>query len=231
MKSEPIIIEHKDENKLSVKEKILYTLLGVGGVIGLTWWGTRKIKKGVENKAEAKSFQDGTPETYAKELKMAFENDGWPGTNVKALRTTLTSIKSKAEMKKVFDAYTREYHKNLYKDMSDELQQSEYNEMLQIVNAKPDQNGQKIIVGSAQYDGWAKRLKAAFDKTYGFIPGTDEAAIKQVFIEIPTQTAFINVGKAYYKLYNANLITDLKSELELWEYGDYMKIITTKPKK
>jgi hypothetical protein len=219
----------KEESKMSVKEKILYTLFGVGGLVGLTWWGSKKIKGAIENKAQGKSFNEGTPETYAKQIKMAFENDGYFGTDTKALRTTLIAIKSKAELKKVFDAYTKEYHKNMYKDMSDELQLTEYNEMLQIMQGKPDKTG--TVPTNVQYDAWAKRLKAAFDKTYSFIPGTDEAAIKAVFTEIPTQTAFINVGKAYNKLYSANLITDLKSELEFYEYGDYMKIITAKPKK
>ncbi len=113
--------------------------------------------------------------------------------------------------------------------MSDELQLTEYNEMLQIMQGKPEKDGKVPYL--AQYNAWAKRLKAAFDKTYAFIPGTDEEAIKAVFTEIPTQTAFVNVGKVYNKLYNTNLITALKSELEFYEYNDYMKIITSKPKK
>ena len=221
--------EIRNENKMSVKEKILYTFLGVGGVIGLTWWGTHKIKKSIENKAQAKSFNDGTPQTIAKQMQMALNIDGWLPADTKAIRTILVGIKSKAELKTVFDAFTTEYHRNMYKDMSKALSLSEYNEMLQIMQGKPDKLGQVPYL--AQYNAWAKRLKAAFDKKYGFIPGTDEDAIKAVFNEIPTQTAFINVGKAYNKLYSANLITDLKSELEFYEYGDYMKIITTKPKK
>ena len=69
------------------------------------------------------------------------------------------------------------------------------------------------------YDGWAKRLKAAFDKSYGFMPGTDEDAIKAVFNEIPTQKAFVLTGIWYKKLYASNMMTDLKGELEMWEYG------------
>jgi len=221
--------DKKEESKMSVKEKILYTLLGVGGLVGITWWGGKKIKGAIENKAQGKSFSEGTPETYAKQIKMAFENDGWWGTDTKALRTTLIAIKNKVELKKVFDAYTKEYHRNMYKDMSDELQLTEYNEMLQIMQGKPDKDGKVPYL--AQYNAWAKRLKAAFDKTYGFIPGTDETAIRAVFSEIPTQTAFVNVGIAYNKLYGKNMITDLKSELEFYEYADYMKIITAKPKK
>lgn len=213
---------------MSLKEKVIYSLLAAAGVTGLIVVGKKLIQNQISNKAHSKSFEDGTPETTAKQIKMAFENDGYWGTDTKALRVVLTDIKSKAELDKVFKAYQKEYHSNMYKDMSDELEATEYNEMLQIMAAKPGKAGQPPTAN--QYEAWAKRLKAAFDKTYAFISGTDEAAIKAVFIEIPTQTAFVNVGKAYYKLYNDNLIDALKGELEMWEYGDYMKIIVAKPK-
>lgn len=213
---------------MSLKEKVIYSLLAAAGVTGIVVLGKKIIDKQISNKAHSKSFEDGTPETTAKQIKMAFENDGYFGTDTDALRNVLIGIKSKAELDKVFKAYQKEYHSNMYKDMSDELQATEYNEMLQIMAGKPEKAGQ--APAASQYDSWAKRLKAAFDKTYSFIPGTDEDAIKAVFTEVPTQTAFINVGKAYYKLFSQNLIDALKGELEVWEYGDYMKIITAKPK-
>lgn len=227
----PIPYKHSksDENdEMSLREKLLWSVLGAAGVTGLAIVVKKFVINKIEDKAHEKSFEDGTPQTIAKQIKMAFENDGYWGTDVDTLRKVLTEIKSKAQMKKIYDAYTKEYHNNLYKDMSDELQTSEYNEMLQIIAAKPDKEGQAPTTN--QYTAWAKRLKAAFDKTYGFISGTDEKAIKAVFNEIPTQTAFIQVGKAYYKEFGENLITVLKGELEVWEYGDYMKIITAKRK-
>lgn len=227
----PIPYKHSksDENdEMSLREKVLWSVLGAAGLTGLAIVVKKFVINKIEDKAHEKSFEDGTPQTIAKQLKMAFENDGYWGTDVDTVRKVLTEIKSKAQMKKIFDAYTKEYHNNLYKDLSDELQTSEYNEMLQIIAAKPDKEGQAPTVN--QYSAWAKRLKAAFDKTYGFISGTDEKAIKAVFNEIPTQTAFIQVGKAYYKEFGENLITALKGELEVWEYSDYMKIITSKRK-
>ena len=213
---------------MSLKEKLIWSVLGAAGVTGLVIVVKKFVINKIEDKAHAKSFEDGTPQTIAKQIKMAFDNDGYWGTDVKALRIVLSNIKSKLQLKKVFDSYTSEYHKNMYKDMSDELETSEYNEMLEIIAVKPNKEGQAPTTN--QYTAWAKRLKAAFDKTYGFISGTDEAAIKAVFNEIPTQTAFIQVGVAYQKEYGENLITALKGELEIWEYGDYMKIITTKRK-
>ncbi|MCA6437387.1 MAG: hypothetical protein IM600_03650 [Bacteroidetes bacterium] len=227
----PIPYKHSKSDKndeMSLREKLLWSVLGAAGLTGLAIVVKKFVINKIEDKAHEKSFEDGTPQTIAKQIKMAFENDGYWGTDIVTLRKVLTEIKSKAQLKKIFDAYTKEYQKNLYKDMSDELQTSEYNEMLQIIAAKPDKEGQASTTN--QYTAWAKRLKAAFDKTYGFISGTDEKAIKAVFNEIPTQTAFIQVGKAYYKEFGENLITVLKGELEVWEYGDYMKIITAKRK-
>jgi hypothetical protein len=213
---------------MSLKEKVIYSLLAAAGVTGVIVLGKKIIENHISNKAHSKSFDDGTPETLAKQIKMSFENDGYFGTDTEALRNVLIGIKSRSELDKVYKAYQKEYNSNMYKDMSDELQATEYNEMLQIIAAKPDKPGQAPTAN--QYTAWAKRLKAAFDKTYAFLPGTDEAAIKAVFTEIPTQTAFINVGKAFYKEYSENLIDALKGELEIWEYGDYMKIIIAKPK-
>lgn len=226
-------ISHKETSLnesegMSLKEKVIYSLLAAAGITGVIVLGKKIIDKQISNKAHSKSFEDGTPETYAKQIKMAFENDGYFGTDTNALRNVLIEIKSKAELDKVYKAYKKEYGSSMYKDMSDELQATEYNEMLQIMAGKPEKTGQAPTAN--QFTAWAKRLKAAFDKSYAFIPGTDEDAIKAVFNEIPTQAAFINVGKAYYKEYSENLIEALKGELEIWEYSDYMKIITAKPK-
>jgi hypothetical protein len=75
-----------------------------------------------------------------------------------------------------------------------------------------------------------KRLKAAFDTTYWFVPGTDEEAIKAVFLEIPTQADFSKVAQAYLKEFGNDLTSDLKSELEFWEIDAMMDIINKKPK-
>ncbi|MDI1355339.1 MAG: hypothetical protein PSX36_10495 [bacterium] len=217
-------------NDLTVKEKILYSLIGLGIVGGGVFFGRKLVVKSVANREEKKSFEDGTPATYAKQIKMAFENDGWWGTDTEKLRTTLQDIPSKQVFLKVQESYKKLYNSNMITDMSDELQTTEYNEMLQIIGQKPDKTGGKPTNVVTSYDGWAKRLKAAFDKSYGFLPGTDEEAIKAVFNEMPTQKAFIMTAAFYKKLYGNNLMDDLKSELEVWELSDYLKIITTKPK-
>lgn len=212
----------------TMKERIVYSLLGLAAVGGTVWLGRKIYREFVSNKEENKSFEEGTPATIAKQIKMAFENDGWWGTDTKALRTTLQSVASQDDWNKVVKAYQKLYASNLLKDLSSELQTTEYDEMMQIINAKPTKPGG--APSKSQYSAWAKRFKAAFDKTYGFLPGTDEAAINAVLNEIPTQAAFIQVGIAYKTQFGTNLLDDLKSESEFGQYDDWMKIVVGKRK-
>ena len=218
----------QDKETWTLKEKILFSLLGVVVVGGTIYIGRKIILNKIANKEENKSFEDGTSATSAKQIKMAFENDGWPGTDTEALRDTLREIPSKEEFAKVVKSYQKLYNGNLIKDMSDELQTTEYNEMLQILAAKPDKKGQ--APSPVAYTAWAKRMKAAFDKEYGFFGGTDAEAIIAVFNEIPTQTAFVKVALEYKRLYGTNMLEDMKSESEFGQYDEWMKIITAKRK-
>ena len=211
----------------TLKEKLIYSLIGLVVVGGTIYIARKMILNRVSNNEENKSFDDGSTATYAKQIKMAYENDGWPGTDTNALRTILREIPSKDEFTKVTKSYQKLYNSNLIKDMSSELQSTEYNEMMEILAAKPQKKGQ--VNPNIAYEAWAKRMKAAFDKTYGFLPGTDADAIVAVFNEIPNQAAFVQVAAAYKKLYGTNMLDDLKSESEFGQYGDWMKIITSKP--
>lgn len=212
----------------TVKERIAYTLLTGLFVGACIHFGGKLIKSKKEEKSDAKSFEAGTAATIAKQIKMAFENDGMPGTDTKKLRYIFTHLRSKDELDKIAKEYQNQFHSLLFQDLKKELQSSEYDEMLQIKEGKPQKAGQKVP-GEVIYKAWAKRLKAAFDKTYGMIPGTDEDNIKTVFQEIPTRRSFVNVAVAYYKEYKTDLLATLKSELEAWEYPTYLMMITNKP--
>lgn len=220
----------KQKKGMSNREIILYSMGSILLVGGTFFVGRKLIRDAVKKHEENNSVEDGSIASYAKQIKMAFENDGWWGTDEQALRTTLISIPSKQTFNSVAKSYQRLYNRSLMADMQSELSVSEYNEMVSIINGKMESINTKTIDYSKQYETWARRLKSAFDKSYGFIPGTDEEAIKAVFDEIPTQSAFVQVATAYKVLYNANLITALKSELEFWEYEPMIRIITSKPK-
>ncbi len=214
---------------MSLKEKLGY------GIVAALLLGTgiyvldKQYKKVIAKKSDLKSFNDGSPQTVAKQIKMAFENDSLPGTDLTKLRYVMSSLKSKDQWAKVVAEYNNQFHSNLLQDMKKELQSSEYDEMLFIKESKPQKEGQAVAKDVLQKN-WAKRLKAAFDKTYSFLPGTDETAIKAVFNEIPTQRDFAFVALYYQREYKAKLLDALKSELEYWEYPSYMTLILKKPK-
>jgi len=220
------------EQGFTLKEKIQYSLLGIVVVGGAFLIGRNIVKKAEAKHEQKKTLDDGSAPTYAKQIKMAFQNDGWPGTNKDALRQAIRDIPSKSEFRKVMTSYQKLYNSSLLGDMQKELKSTEYDEMLYIVSAKPEtyNPNKPQPLTTEQLDAWAKRLKAAFDITYGPFPGTDEQAIKAVFLEIPTQAVFSQVGVVYKSIYGNDLITDLKSELEFWEYDPMMQIINNKPK-
>jgi hypothetical protein len=223
--------EHDD---FSLKEKLTYGIVGLVVLSGSFFIGRSIVRKARATSEQKKTYEDGNSAAFAQQLKMAFENDnyfGW-GTDEEAVRSVIRKIPSKDEFKKVINSYQKLYAKSLMADLKNELTTTEYNEMLAIISGKPDKItwGYKPTIGIQQYLAWAKRLKAAFDITYWFIPGTDEDAIKSVFMEIPTQADFQKVALAYQKEYGNDLIGDLKSELEFWEYSPMMDIINKKPK-
>jgi len=219
----------EQQSTLTMREKIQYGLLGIVVLGGAYLIGRKLILRSKANNEELKTFESGSSAAFAKQIKMAFENDGWWGTDDKALRQTLRDIPSKQEFVNVMNSYNRLYNRSLMRDMQDELKSTEYDEVLAILAAKPDKTGATQGVGSAQYFAWAERLHAAFNIHYGIFPGTDEDAIKAVFLEIPTQTAYQQVAAVYRQTYGSDLTAELKSELEFWEYGPMMKLITDKP--
>lgn len=223
----------KTKGDFTTKEKVQYGLLSIVVLGGSFYAGSKLVKKAKSNSEEKKTYQEGSSASYAKQIKMAFDNDTWFGwgTDEAALRKTIRAIPSKAGFKNVINAYQNLYSRSMMKDMQEELTSTEYNEMLAIVAGKPDRynSGAPLQISNTQFLSWAKRLKAAFDISYGPFPGTDEDAIKAVFMEIPTQAVFANVARAYKQEYSKDLITDLKSELEFWEYAPMIKIINSKP--
>lgn len=223
--------EHDD---FTLKEKLTYSIVGLV-VLGGSFLLGRSVVRGARATSEQKkTYEDGNSASFAQQLKMAFENDNyfeW-GTDEEAIRDVIRKVPSKDYFKQVINSYQKLYARSLMADLKDELATSEYNEMLAIIAGKPDKitGNYSPIITSQQYLAWAKRLKAAFDITYWFVPGTDEPAIKAVFMEIPTQADFQKVAVAYQKEYGNNLMSDLKSELEFWEIGAMMDIINKKPK-
>ncbi len=210
-----------------------YLLYGLGGLILATggFIGIRYlINRLKENIQQNQSIEDGASATYAKQLNMAFENNGWWGTDVPMIRQVLQELPTKESFEEVRKSYQKLYHANLIRDLTEELTNTEYNEMISIVSNKPsrdDPGGSDLAAIRAI--GWAKRLNAAVNYSFASIPGTDEDAILAVFSEIPTQGAYQLTAAAYQKLYGVSLEEDLSWDLEFWEIGSFMDIIKRKP--
>lgn len=217
-------------NTLTTKEKIQFGLLGIVVLGGVVLIGRNVIRNVRANTEERKTYEDGSAAAIAKQIKMAFDNDGWWGTDKEMLRQAVRSIGSKEDFVQVMASYQKLFNKTLMRDMQDELKTTEYTEMLAILAAKPDKAGSgNSPIGMNDYLSWAKRLNAAFNIYYGIIPGTDEEAIKAVFLEIPSQAAYQQVATVYRQTYGIDLKRELTTELEIWEYAPMMKLITNKP--
>ncbi|MCC7303469.1 MAG: hypothetical protein IT233_12590 [Bacteroidia bacterium] len=208
------------------KEIVLVSALGLvvaGGTILLV---SRVIKSSIANTEEKKSLETNAPASYAKQIKLAFENDGWWGTDEEALRSVLRRIPTKSFFKEVAASYKKLYGDPITKEMQDELTSGEYEEMMMIISSKPEMPGDTAVLNHL---AWAKRLHAAVNISYGIFPGTDEDAIKAVFLEIPTRADFSKVMAVYEKEYAVSLLADIKEDLSSSDLNAMLQIISKKP--
>lgn len=227
-------LEHRQPEKTAEQDNTLrYALYGFLAAGGCTLIGWLIIKRIRANRNENLSFVDGSPQAHAKQIRMAIENDNWFhwGTDNELLRSVWLEVPSKEHFAKIIAAYQALYNSNMMRDLKDDLDSMEYSEMLAILAAKPEKGTslQPITLTQEQYLSWAKRLQAAFNDSWGPFPATDEAAIRSVFTEIPTQAAFERLKQVYAAHYAASLPDELKSELSIFEYPEMMRIIYNKP--
>lgn len=220
-----IPLSHQDNGW---KQTVLYVALGAVVVGGVGYLGYKVYRNFVSGREDAKALDTDGVSLVAKRIKMAFDNDGYWGTDEIALREILRNVKSQEEWVAIGTSYRRHYGEELMAHMEDELTSTELAEMTAIINSKPNEGG--ATDPTRQYENWAKRINAAVNVSYGWLPGTDENAIKAVFTEIPTQSAFVKVGTEYARLYSENMTDDLKGDLYFLDYAEMMKIILAKPK-
>ena len=214
---------------MSIEKKLKYTVVGIGVLTGLFFLGRRLIRKEKKANADGKSFETGSPEAISSQIRLALENKNRIGINLTQLRQILIGIPSKSQMQAIRTAYFNQYQKLMNDDIKSKISLSEFDELLAIMDGKPEKSGS--VPTSVQYKAWARRMDAAFRKTFSVFPDTDKEAITAVFVEVPSQQAFIEVGKSYNTQFKPkDFITELKSELGS-DYLKYMKIITTKRKK
>jgi len=122
----------------NLKTVVIYSTLGVGTATGLFFLVRHFYKKSQANRSEKRSLVEGNPATYAKQLKMAFDNDnymGW-GTNEEAITKVFEELPSRKMFEQVQKEYFRMYSRSLNADLEDELSSEEYNNLIRILNAK-----------------------------------------------------------------------------------------------
>jgi len=211
----------------SFKQKLIIGGILTAGVLG--YFGYQAYKKAKADKELRKSYDEGEPSYYANKLKEAFSR---LGTDEEAVREVLVVIPSKEFFDRVVKSYQIITGDSLPQVMIDELNETEYTEMIQILATKPEKGTNQVAptLNDKQYLAWAKRLKAAFDITYWYLPGTDNDAIRAVLSEIPTKGAFQKTGEAFKTISGGkDLMEELMSELEFWERSEFKEIINSKP--
>ncbi len=83
------------EQKLSLREKLIYGFLGLAAATGITFGAIHLVKKNYQKKFENKSVETGSPEAFAKRLKMGIDNNGTWGTDVEAIRKVFRDVPTK----------------------------------------------------------------------------------------------------------------------------------------
>lgn len=122
----------------NLKTIVVYSTLGLGSATGLFLLARHFYKKTRASISQKHSLEVGDPSTFAKQLKMAFDNDnyaGW-GTNEKMVIQVFNEIPSKSMYTKVQREYTNLYGRSLNADLEEELSSDEYNELIRILTAK-----------------------------------------------------------------------------------------------
>lgn len=131
-------MEMDDQKIQNLKTVVIYSTLGLGSATGLFFLARHFYKRTRANVSQKHSLEEGDPATFAKQIKMAFDNDnylGW-GTNEKVVMQVFNELPSKSMYTKVQKEYSRLYGRSLNADLEDELSSDEYNELIRILNAK-----------------------------------------------------------------------------------------------
>jgi hypothetical protein len=122
----------------NLKTVVIYSTIGMGTATGLFFLARHFYKKVRSNISQKNSLEVGDPATFAKQLKMAFDNDnsmGW-GTNEEMVMQVFNEIPSKGMYTKIQKEYSNLYGRSLNADLEEELSSDEYNELIRVLNAK-----------------------------------------------------------------------------------------------
>jgi len=131
-------MKHDESGLQKFKTVVTYSALGLGTATGMFMLARLFYKKAKKNSIEKNSLSEGDPATFARQLKMAFDNDNWIGwgTNNEMVMQIFHQIPTKSSYQKVQKAYFGLYNKSLTADLESELTSDEYNEVIRILSIK-----------------------------------------------------------------------------------------------
>ena len=128
------------------KTYVLYSVLGLGTAVGLTFLGLRLVKKSREEykrtNADRNSLDPGEAANLARRLKMAFENDNWAGwgTDEDMIYEIFREIPDRDYYRKVQQEFASMYGTELNRELENELSSEEYNQVQRILNDNERKN-------------------------------------------------------------------------------------------
>lgn len=131
-------MNHEEKKLHQFKTVVTYSALGLGTATGMFFLARYFYKKAKKNSVENNSLNEGDPATFARQLKMAFDNDNWMGwgTNTNMVMQVFREIPSKSSYQKVQSAFFSLYNKSLTSELESELTSDEYNEVIRILSVK-----------------------------------------------------------------------------------------------
>ncbi len=131
-------LKARDDRLKNLKVVAVYSALGLGTATGVFLLLRHFYKKARKSQVERRSLTEGDPSTYARQLKMAFDNDNWMGwgTNTDMVMQVFQNMPNKATYQKVQGAYATLYNRSLAADLEDELSSEEYNQVVSILSTK-----------------------------------------------------------------------------------------------
>lgn len=227
----PTMIAAKKAQQLKESPTFQYLLIGVLGTAALgtaAYFLVRAIQNRTQNQAYDNAHLTHHPASFATGIRMAFQNDGLFGTNVPLLRSILQEIPTKEFFSKVQTEFRKlTKGNNLMENMKSELTASEFQEMVYILDGKPQTPNPQYYDPKA----WAKRLKAAFEYTVWGIEATDEDAIRAVLTEmykLPNSSqAFSQLENAYLQLNGREFMHDMDAEFawQFYDKGEFYQLI------
>lgn len=194
---------------------IAWMVLGGVALAGVGYLVVRKaIRVHKDKKESRKGFDMSEAASFAKRINQAFWNDNWFGTNEVKLRKVLTDIPTWEFWLAVSKSYEDQFQSVLADDLEDELDTTEFDEMMEIVNRLkvPKSNLNEHV------RSWNERLRNAWDVSCWLFPCTDEDAAYSVLKDIkkmPDPFAALSRLEDYYHDENGiSLQDEAESEME-----------------